>query len=219
MTKVIGLIGADKYDFISYVAKALLHLEMKVLMVDYTSLRGLMATIPDYVDGKVTEYQELYYLGSPETGEVQRIIQSEQYDFILMDFDYLCGRKDIFLCQNVVFLTDMQRHHIELLENIRIPYTIKKHLVFRIEDLNRRLSNYIKQILHNMEIAEEQSYYCPWGEKERSQQLHCQYYYEIPWKRVSSSTKQIIWKLIHTWLEPVDIVNGLPIIMQASQIG
>lgn len=219
MTKVIGLIGADKYDFISYMAKALHHLNMKVLMVDYTSLRGLMSTIPEYIDGKITEYRELFYLGSPETGEIQQIIKNNTYDFIFMDFDYLCGRKDIFLCQNVVFLTDMQRHHIELLENIRIPHTIKKHLVFRMDDLNRRLSNYTRQIANNMGIEEKQSYYCPWGEKERKQQLHCQYYYEIPWKRVSSPIKHVILDLIHGWLEPEEQVNNIPIIMQASQIG
>lgn len=219
MTKVIGLIGADKYDFISYMAKALQNLNMKVLMVDYTALRGLMSTIPEYIDGKITEYQDLFYLGSPDTGEMQQIIKNKTYDFIFMDFDYLCGRKDIFLCQNVVFLTDMQRHHIELLENIRIPYPIKKHLVFRMDDLSRRLSNYMKQIANNMGISEEESYYCPWGEKERTQQLHCQYYYEIPWKRVSPLIKHIILDLIHSWLEPAENPGDMPMIMQASQIG
>ena len=215
----MGFIGVDKYDFICCMGKALSEMEKKVLLVDYTSLRGLMSTIPEYIEGKITEYQGLFYLGDPAIGEIQRLVQTNTYDFILMDFDYVCARKDIFLCQNIVFLTDMQRHHLEVIENIKVPSTMQKYLILRMEYLSRKSSVYLRQIAKNMGVDEGRYFYCPWGERERRNQLRCQYQYEIPWKKCPSIMKRIIWNLIKECTEPATKRNEMTIGMRTEQVG
>ena len=59
-TKTVGFIGTDKYEFVCYIGKMLSERNMKVLLVDYTALRGLMSTVPDYIQGEVTKYQGIF---------------------------------------------------------------------------------------------------------------------------------------------------------------
>lgn len=216
---MIGFIGSDKYDFISYIGKILSGLGKKVLLVDYTALRSLMSTIPDYIDSRTMQYKELFYLGNPGIGEIEEMIQNEEYDFILMDFDYSVMRRDAFLCHKLVFITDVQRHHLEVLESMKLSKNIQKYLVLKMEYRNRKASAYLKQIRKNMEIQEERCFYYTWGDRERRNQLRSQYYYEISWKRCSSTTKKIILYLVHEFLEVPKNQNSLSIPIQAGQVG
>ncbi|MBO8463444.1 MAG: hypothetical protein IAC13_05875 [Firmicutes bacterium] len=200
LTKVIGFIGTDKYDFISCIAKVLSEMQMKVLLVDYTTMRSLMSTIPDYIQGQTMEYQNIFYLGDPKIGEIQNLIQQKEYDFILMDFDYSCGRRDVFLCENIVFFTDLQRHHMEALEGMKLPSSMNKYMVFRMELLNKTASTYLRQVIQSMGILKDHAFYLKWGTKEKQNQIRCQYQFEIPWKRTASSMRKIVWSLVKEWV-------------------
>ena len=62
LTRVIGFLGGNHYDFISYVGHVLSEMNFQVLLVDYTPLQELMATVPEYVFQKVTECRDLFYI-------------------------------------------------------------------------------------------------------------------------------------------------------------
>lgn len=218
LTKTIGFIGIDKYDFISYIAKVLSEMQRKVLLVDYTTMRSLMSTIPDYIQGKIVKYQNLFYLGDPKIGEIQTLIQQGNYDFILMDFDYSCGRRDVFLCENIVFVTDLQRHHMEALECIKLPDTMNKYMVFRMEIANKIASSYVKQIMNDMGIEKEKAFSVPWGTKEKQNQLRCQYQFEIPWKRSASSVKKVVWGLVKEWVQNPKDTEPVSLLFPSEQV-
>ena len=192
---------------------------MKVLLVDYTALRGLMSTVPDYIQGEVTKYQGIFYLGDPKIGEVQQLIQKGDYDFILMDFDYSCGRRDIFLCEHIVFLTDIQRHHLDVLEGMRMPHTMNKYLIFHMESWNRKTLTYLKQVAENMGVPREHLLAIPWGERERQNQLRCQYRYEIPWRKVSSSMKKVMVSLVQDWMDYPGREIEMAVSYHSEQVG
>lgn len=218
-TKAIGFIGTDKYDFISCIAKVLSEMNMKVLLVDYTTMRSLMSTIPDYIQGKIMKYQNIFYLGDPKIGEIQSLIQQQTYDFIFMDFDYSCGRRDVFLCESIVFFTDLQRHHMEALEGMKLPNTIDKYMIFRMEFLNKTASAYLKQIMESMGITNEHSFYLRWGTKEKENQMRCQYQFEIPWKRAASGMKKIVWSLVKDWMMKEEEEKEMAVIFGSEQMG
>ena len=176
-------------------------MNLKVLLIDYTSLQEVMATVPEYIFRKVTEYQELFYVGALPFEEVKSYIEEETFDFILMDFEYACKNMEFFLCQSVCFVTDMQRHHLEIVENIKVPMTMERFLVVKEENPVRKISSYLKQMMTEMKLEEENYFSCPWGEKERKNQMRCQYQYQIPWDKTSSAIKKIIWCMIQKWLE------------------
>lgn len=199
-TKVIAFIGGDKYDLITCFAKELKEMGFRVLMADYTSLQGLMLTIPDYVERQIEEYQGLEYIGNPEKGLIAQLIKEEKYDFILMDYDYVCGRKDILLCQNICFVTDMQRHHLNVLEALNIPEWIEKSLIVKDGATSGQMEHYLNKMAGDMGIENKYFFCWRWGEREHKNQIRCQYQYEIPWKRISASMRKIMQKLIQQWM-------------------
>ncbi len=201
LTRVIGFLGGNHYDFISYVGHVLSEMNFQVLLVDYTPLQELMATVPEYVFQKVTEYRDLFYIGAPEITEIKQYIEEETYDFILIDFEYSSKGREFFLCHSICFVTDMQRHHLEIVENLKLPSKIERFLVVKEESPIRKMSFYLRRMITEMKLQESNYFSCPWGERERKNQMRCQYQYDIPWERTSSSMKRIVWSLVRRWLE------------------
>lgn len=90
--KKIGFIGAyDKTDLILYIAKVLVEMNQKVLVVDTTTIQKARYIVPCIAPSKcyVTEYENIdVAVGFNDLEGVQKYLSEElKYDVILIDID------------------------------------------------------------------------------------------------------------------------------------
>lgn len=140
-SKMIGFLGADKYDILLYLSKILTRLNQKVLLVDYSENRALTCCIPipgkrqgiltirdrtgAYLEpsGRKTEeerisYQGIDFLIEPLYGQLMEM--KERYDLILVDLGFQVYSKLIHECNQIYLSLDQQLHNIMQLKPISL---------------------------------------------------------------------------------------------------
>ena len=137
----IGFIGTyDKTDFIIYVARVLVELGKKVLVIDSTVNQKAKYVVPaiNPTVSYVTEYEGIdvavgfkdyngikQYLGMPESAVFT-------YDYILLDMDNpnLLESFDIYAFQSCYFVTSPDlfclKKGLEIISGIRLPLNLTK---------------------------------------------------------------------------------------------
>lgn len=122
--KKIGFIGAyDKTDLIIYIAKLLVENDLKVLVVDSTTLQKTRYTVPCIEPSKcyITTYEDIdIAIGFDSIREIMNYVQTPtlDYDLILLDID----NREAF--ENLETYTSDKNYFVTAFDN----YSLKKGL-------------------------------------------------------------------------------------------
>ena len=140
-SKIIGFLGADKYDILLYLSRILCRLNQKVLLVDYSEDRALTycIPIPGGCSGLVTfhesnavcmqeEKSQIYYEKIAYQGvdfliepKYQDLLKMQgEYDIILVDFGFQVYSQLISQCSQIFLCMDQQLHHICQLKPLKV---------------------------------------------------------------------------------------------------
>lgn len=118
----IGFAGIDKYDIILYLARILKHLGKKVLIVDGSETGALVSCIPYPVglDGTVIDYRGIYFINLCKYEEdlFGRILTMD-IDIALIDYGYCMREMEAEFLNQIIYVTDQQKHNVDRL----IPMT------------------------------------------------------------------------------------------------
>lgn len=149
--KKIGFIGAyDKTDLILYIAKVLVEMNQKVLVIDTTTIQKARYIVPCIAPSKcyVTEYENIdVAVGFNDLEGVQKYLGEElKYDIILIDIDdSMCFKKcDMPKANKNYFVTGFD------------SYSLKKGLeiIGKMED-----KLLMTKVLFSQEMLEEEDDY------------------------------------------------------------
>lgn len=137
--RMIGFLGAEKYDILLYLSRILYRLNQRVLLVDYAENRALTYCVPVPMtsQGTITlhkecvSYQGIDFLVEPAYGELMELI--EQYDIILIDFGFQVYSKLLKECSQIYICVDQQLHNIMQLKPLKLMEELadKCFLLFR----------------------------------------------------------------------------------------
>lgn len=119
--KMIGFLGAEKYDILLYLSRILYRLNKKVLLVDYAENRALTYCVPAprviTIQKECINYQGIDFLVEPIYAELMEV--KEQYDIILIDFGFQVYSKLLSECGQIYLCMDQQLHNIMQLRPIQ----------------------------------------------------------------------------------------------------
>ena len=213
--KKIGFIGAyDKTDFIIYIARALVELGKRVLVVDSTvnqKAKYIVPTISPSIS-YITEYEGidvavgLYsfeaianYLGSP-------VFDQNEYEYILIDIDdpEMLERFNMYDAYKNYFVTSFDlfslKRGIEILSGIREPMELTKILFSKY--MSEEEDDYLNflSLGKKMKWNEERIYF-PFDNGDQSIIIENQRIEKIKIKGLSSEYKETLMYLTEQILE------------------
>jgi hypothetical protein len=130
----IGFAGSDKHDIILYLARILKHLGKKVLIVDGSETGALMSCIPYPVslDRTVIDYRGIYFINLCKYNEdLSGSIITMDIDIALIDYGYCMREKDALVLNQIIYVTDQQKHNVDRLIPMADYKNDDKRLVIR----------------------------------------------------------------------------------------
>lgn len=133
--KMIGFLGAEKYDILLYLSRILYRLNKKVLLVDYAENRALTYCVPVprviTIQKECIHYQGIDFLVEPAYTELMEV--KNQYDIILVDFGFQVYSKLLSECGQIYLCMDQQLHNMMQLRPIQQmeELTSRCYLLFR----------------------------------------------------------------------------------------
>lgn len=217
--KKIGFIGAyDKTDFILYVAKILVEMGKKVLIVDGTLTQKAKYIIPVIKPSKsyVTEFEGIdiavgfekidnikEYLAIPRMADLN-------YDIALMDLDTVSGVENYELetFEQNYFVTSFDMYSIkrglESISGLKTPIKATKILFSR--DATREEDDYLNFLsLGSKIIWNEEKIYLPFEVGDQTVIYNNQRVTKIKFKKLSNQYKEGLMYITAKILENVDI--------------
>ena len=156
-SKIIGFLGAEKYDILLYLSRILTRLKQRVLLVDYSENRALTYCIPmpggctglvtfhesntmspeardcNVYDEKIS-YEGVDFLIEPRYRDLLQV--REEYDIILVDFGFQVYSQLIRECSQVFLCVDQQLHNICQLKPLKLM----------VEGIGERISLLFRQV-------------------------------------------------------------------------
>lgn len=199
--KIVGFIGIDKYDIISYLAQLAGMYKKKVLVADYTSLQATMCTLPSEDYEEVLHYRSADYRSSPSAGEIERYIMEEEYDFIFMDLDFNIGKNVIKYCTQIYFVSDLQRHHLDLIASMHFKPMVTKGFVIKMGEKEVYANSYLEQIFEDTVLSSCDFHFLYWEEGDMCQQLRLQYQHMVPLRCFSQGYRKELKRMLMELME------------------
>ena len=131
---ILGFIGSEKYDLITYLSRVLYNLNQRVLILDFSEIQALILGLPQaegtsipFIGGEILEQQgvdyyinnvfesenSIEYLESQILSVLEKLEElKREYHFILIDFGYLKRNDLLSHCTQIFYVTDLQKHNI-----------------------------------------------------------------------------------------------------------
>jgi len=146
-SKIIGFVGAEKYDILLYLSRILSRLKQKILLVDYSENRALTYCIPstireicgEYIKKQKAEvmeekisYLDVDFMMEPRYRDL--LLVKEEYDLILVDFGYQVHSQLLSECSQIFLCVDQQLHNIcqlKPLKRVMEHIEERSYLLFR----------------------------------------------------------------------------------------
>lgn len=152
MSRVIGFYGSDKVEVLLYLARILNSLDYNVLLQDLSESKALTLCIcKQYMD--LTDDEIIDYTYNDIDFDYSRKEEYKDYDFVLIDLGY--NSKEIDICDEIWFFTDIQCHNIMRLKYVNIDKDKKRILIVK-DFLNGKISKkYIMGELSNLELSRD----------------------------------------------------------------
>ncbi len=206
----IGFIGTyDKTDFIIYVARVLVELGKKVLVIDSTVNQKAKYVVPaiNPTVSYVTEYEGIdvavgfkdyngikQYLGMPESAVFT-------YDYILLDMDNpnLLESFDIYAFQSCYFVTSPDlfclKKGLEIISGIRLPLNLTK--IYFSNNMSKEEDDYLNFLSLGYKIKwSDEIIYFPMQSSDMDIIVQNQRLSKIKFKGISSEYKDALVGLV-----------------------
>lgn len=197
-SKIIGLVGSDKAEIIHYISRILCNLGKHVLLIDHCETYALTYTIP-YPPSLTKERGRLGitdYRGVSFTRNEVNDSMKETYDYILIDFGYQFEHTDFLTCNEIWFVTDMQRHNVKRLLSISIDKTMARTLIIK-DMISRKFGlKYIWEELRLLGLNETNTHCISYEEENIKEMVNCQYNHVFKFMRISNEFKDTILDLL-----------------------
>lgn len=223
-SKMLGFLGAEKYDILLYLSKILCRLNQKVLLVDYSENRALTYCIPApegeqklytvqksrriryQIEGEQDKqeecisYQGIDFVIEPMYGSLMELSQS--YDVILVDFGFQSYSKLITACDKIYLCLDQQLHHIMQLKPLKqMEAEIKEkcYLLFRqVYDCKISAAYLLEEL--SMDLPKEQVFLYYEEAMDMKYCIDSQYNHTFYFMKISRELKSCLLFLIRTML-------------------
>lgn len=213
-TKVIGLVGAEKYDIVRCLADLLHGLGYRILVVDATWLQYTMSSVPPFLKHDLVEFCEIHFAASPEVELLKSWELSERYDYILLDADLGETLIKVFTCFQVFYIVDALKAHIDYVRSQICESANNDVVLIRDIVFPQTLRNDMDTLLA-AGLVKEQLVIFAENQKERSWRLNIPYQYQLPIKLMSKQYRL----LLHCLLSIIVPITGKEYKKLLKQIG
>lgn len=190
--KVFGFVGIDKYDIIMYLSSILVNLNKKVLLIDNSETAALTycISIPESLNAKkeVVSYKNIDFIRNQTKENFE-----DRYDYILIDFGFKNHYQEIYECDNLVIVTDIQQHNMNRLLELK-GYTNEAHLVIKEVDRTENIMQ-VKNLFCQQNINIKNCYYLRYDSVDQSNNYTLQYGKSIKVKTLSFEYKYFLKEL------------------------
>lgn len=196
-TKIIGLVGIEKYDIVRGLSCMLKGMGNRVLVVDMTRLQHTMNSIPAFAHQGLVEFGEVHFGGGLAVAEVNTWIADGNYDYILLDADLGEELLRSFACDRMFYITDCLKNHIDCIGE-QICFS-RNHSILVIRDMV--FPNMIRSYLQTLLVAgvsEEQIILIQENLNERIWRLKMPCQYHLLTKAMSKQYMQLFYQLLST---------------------
>lgn len=231
--KKIGFIGAyDKTDFILYVAKILVEMGKKVLIVDGTLTQKAKYIVPVIRPSKtyVTEFEGIdIAVGFENFNNIKQYLAIPQmveldYDIALVDLDTIDGVENFELTsfEKNFFVTSFDMYSIkrglESISGIQTPINVTKVLFSR--EATQEEDDYLNFLsLGSKVMWNEERIYFPFEVGDQTVIYNNQRVSKIKFKRLSTQYKEGLIYITHKILEEQVDINSLRRIFKKIERG
>lgn len=231
--KKIGFIGAyDKTDFILYVAKILVEMGKKVLIVDGTLTQKAKYIVPVIRPSKtyVTEFEGIdIAVGFENFNNIKQYLAIPQmveldYDIALVDLDTIDGVEnfELTLFEKNFFVTSFDMYSIkrglESISGIQTPINVTKVLFSR--EATQEEDDYLNFLsLGSKVMWNEERIYFPFEVGDQTVIYNNQRVSKIKFKRLSTQYKEGLIYITHKILEEQVDINSLRRIFKKIERG
>ena len=206
----IGFIGTyDKTDFIIYVARVLVELGKKVLVIDSTVNQKAKYVVPaiNPTVSYVTEYEgiDVAVAFKNYNGKKQYLLMPESavftYDYILLDMDNpnLLESFDIYAFQSCYFVTSPDlfclKKGLEIISGIRLPLNLTK--IYFSNNMSKEEDDYLNFLSLGYKIKwNDEIIYFPMQSSDMDIIVQNQRLSKIKFKGISSEYKDALVGLV-----------------------
>lgn len=191
-TKVVAFVGIESYDLIHYLSRLIRKLGGKSLLVDYSDSRSLAHTInnPLVPDGEIVDYRGVDFI----TDSCDENLFSN-YDYVFIDFGFNTRNPYLKHCEEIYFVTDLQRQNAARLRLVQPNDDQYCSLVIREMVSSKVGADAIKAQLPNISFSEDDSnvYEIYADTTNTSTALSIQYDNVFQFNRVSSDVKEFLF--------------------------
>lgn len=213
--KTIGFIGAyDKIDLIIYIARLLVEMNKKVMIIDTTTLQKAKYIVPSISPSKtyVTEFEGIdVAVGFKEYSSIKEYLGMSQltafeYDYIFLDidspealnnFDAKTATKNYFV---TAFDNYSLKRGLEILSGIEEPMPLKKILFSKnLEEEEDEYLNYLS--LGYKVIWDEERIYFPFEQGDQTVIMENQRVAKVKVKKLTQLYKESLMYLVAELLD------------------
>lgn len=214
--RTIGFIGAyDKIDLIIYVARLLVEMNKKIMIIDTTTLQKAKYIVPTISPSKtyVTEFEGIdiavgfsnyssikEYLGMPQYAVFE-------YDYIFLDIDSpeALENFDVKTATQNYFVTGFDlyslKRGLEILSGIREPMSLVKILFSK--DITEEEDEYLNYLSLGYKIIwEEERIYFPFEQGDQTAIMENQRVAKVKLKRLTQFYKESLMYLTEKMIDP-----------------
>lgn len=214
--RTIGFIGAyDKTDLIIYIAKLLVEMQRKVLMIDATTLQKSRYTVPNISPSKtyITEFEGIdiavgfndydsikYYMGIPSHAVFD-------YDYILIDVDSPEAFQEFGLktATKNYFITGCDpyslKRGLEILSGVDEPIPLKQ-VVFSMKNSNAEEKYLDYVFLGSKVIWNSEKIYFPFEKGDQTTIIENQRVAKIKFKKLTRNYKDGLMYVAQDLIDP-----------------
>ena len=185
--KFIGFLGIDKYDIIHYTSKILNKLGVSTLMIE-----ALSASIP-MPSESIFDYNGVDFV--PSLAAAKKHADLRDYDYVLIDFGFQRNNPLIHKCDEIWLVSDMQKHNIMHLRNLRLNPRQPRFLILR-DRAYMRIIDYLVQLLKPLGINKNTVFVLKEDENSYKRMLDCMYDDKISMKKISQDMVEVLKNIL-----------------------
>ncbi len=197
---IIGFLGSDKHEIILYLSRILYHLNKKVLLVDFAENEALTQSIPIPTMLKESntylDYRGIDFI----RGENYYFNINEDYDYVLLDFGYNYSTLSSIVCDQIIYVTDLQLHNAKRIKIGRQKGDPKSHIIIKdVFKCKIGPENILREI--HPKISIENVYIIEQDAIDIKFKIHSQYNQTFYFDKLSKSMKSFLQDIISSFDE------------------
>lgn len=204
LTKVLSFTGVECYDLILYIARVYKQLGKQVLIVDNSVSQSLSFCVPGLVDAKAGTPVD--FGGITATKHI--VAPPASFDFILI-YTGKHSHEIMDYADRIFLVTDYQKHNIEQLLETELADDEEPVVIFRDRVTSKITPDTIMARFTSNGFNVQTIQYLEDTTEDLASKVLCQYNTFDQFKRVSSSVKDLIIKVVSEDFDEKEVTKAL----------